>query len=79
MAREERFDPVCAFIDHYRAARYWRRAGVSLLRGVRDLAEANRGMLPFFRLTGMKISLRDADGHRGILRVHLVWAVLVFL
>lgn len=39
-------------------------ASVHLLRAYEDLVDANRGMLPIFRSTGMKINyVESRDGH----------------
>ena len=59
------FDPVVRFVDRYRAApvRAAERAFISC-GAYEDLAEANRGMLPIFRSTGMKINYAESrDGH----------------
>jgi enterochelin esterase-like enzyme len=59
------FDPVVRFIDHYRAApvRAAERAYISC-GAYEDLVEANRGMLPIFGSTGMKINyVESRDGH----------------
>jgi enterochelin esterase-like enzyme len=59
------FDPVVRFIDHYRAhpVRPADRAFLSC-GAYEDLVEANRGMLPIFRATGMKINyVESPDGH----------------
>ena len=56
---------IVRFIDHYRAApaRAAERAYISC-GAYEDLAEANRGMLPIFRSTGMKINyIETRDGH----------------
>jgi enterochelin esterase family protein len=59
------FDPVVHFIAHYRAApvRAAERAFISC-GACEDLVDANRGMLPIFRSTGMKINyVESPDGH----------------
>ena len=59
------FDPVVRFIDHYRAApvRAVERAFISC-GAYEDLVDANRGMLPTFGSTGMKINyVESRDGH----------------
>jgi enterochelin esterase-like enzyme len=59
------FDPVVRFVDHYRAApvRAVERAFISC-GAYEDLVDANRGMLPIFRSTGMKINyVESRDGH----------------
>jgi enterochelin esterase family protein len=56
---------VVHFIDHYRAApvRAAERAYISC-GAYEDLVAANRGMLPIFRSTGMKINyIETRDGH----------------
>jgi enterochelin esterase-like enzyme len=59
------FDAVVRFIDHYRAARVRAAERAYISCGAyEDLAEANRGMLPIFRSTGMKINyIETPDGH----------------
>jgi hypothetical protein len=63
---EYQFDIVRErFIDHYRAApvRAVERAFISC-GAYEDLVDANRGMLPIFRSTGMKINyVESRDGH----------------
>jgi enterochelin esterase-like enzyme len=59
------FDPVVRFVDHYRAhpVRAAERAFISC-GAYEDLAQANRGMLPIFRSTGMEINyVESRDGH----------------
>jgi enterochelin esterase family protein len=59
------FDPVVRFVDHYRThpVRAAERAFISC-GAYEDLVEANRGMLPIFRSTGMKINyVESRDGH----------------
>ena len=59
------FDPVVRFVDHYRAHPV-RPADQAFLScgAYEDLVEANRGMLPIFRGTGMKINyVESPDGH----------------
>jgi enterochelin esterase-like enzyme len=59
------FDPVVRFVDHYRAqpVRPADRAFLSC-GAYEDLVEANRGMLPIFRGTGMTINyVESPNGH----------------
>jgi enterochelin esterase-like enzyme len=59
------FDPVVRFVDHYRAAPVpaVERAFISC-GAYEDLVDANRGMLPVFRSTGMQINyVESRDGH----------------
>jgi enterochelin esterase family protein len=59
------FDPVVRFIDHYRAHPVRPADRAFLCCGAyEDLVEANRGMLPIFRSSGMKINyVESPDGH----------------
>lgn len=59
------FGPVLRFVDHYRAhpVRPADRAFLSC-GAYEDLVQANRGMLPIFRSTGMTINyVESPDGH----------------
>jgi enterochelin esterase family protein len=74
------FDPVVRFVDHYRAHPV-RPADQAFLScgAYEDLVEANRGMLPIFRDSGMKINyVESPDGHsweawRDYLGTGLCW------
>jgi enterochelin esterase family protein len=64
-AEGKSFAPVLRFVDHYRAhpVRPADRAFLSC-GAYEDLVQANRGMLPIFRSTGMKINyVESPDGH----------------